>query len=599
MSIEQNQDQEQNNSPHIEDIASGASMIGNTVQDATTNASKEVAKKVAQEATRAAVEESAAAATGPAGEAIKYAIKILRKLKDDAVEIANGGKEEKKEKHNKFLIFLAIVFLMVNVFSFDQGKTLITPTISKYSAGLFGEFSDEIFCTGEDVAVQQLRANGHVILAALAKAGLNIYKKLSQHQNKVVPFFENIYSKNENENEDDGEDQIGIASDIDMNQLFNSSTNADIEIIQKLGFKRAIDDAKEIAKAYILDQDDIDIDRSFSILDQITWESVYIDTNYAEFLSVLNENKKLSSNNGTLKKFKKLFNTKKKRKNLWRIRFDLEEVEEKEPIINLLGIHIGTRIKIIKYINTTIKPYTLEGLYKFSDVDADDYHYLYKNTKNRDVLNYSEKTLRLYTSYYDFGSTDRTLWEDDFEETDISSYLSMNFIDKIKYTAKALPSDVWSMVQDLLDGKDISEGQKAIVEAAFNTVGCAYSKDYRDDIGVYDCSSLVARVYAAAGYPIANYNPVAADECKIMESWGTALTDYSDLQPGDIIFFSYKDDNGNYNGRYKNISHVAIYVGNGMQIDARGKKYGVVYRESQANSKAVSSICRPLAYLSK
>ena len=556
---------EQNNSPHIEDIASGASMISNTVQDAATDASKEVARKIAQEATRAAVEESAAAATGPAGEAIKYAIKILSKLKDDAVEIANGGKEEKKEKHNKFLIFLAIVFLMVNVFSFDQGKTLITPTVSKYSAGLFGEFSDEIFCTGEDVAVQQLRANGHVILAALAKAGLNIYKKLSQHQNKVVPFFENIYSKNENENEDDGEDQIGIASDIDMNQLFNSSTNADIEIIQKLGFKRAIDDAKEIAKAYILDQDDIDIDRSFSILDQIIWESVYIDTNYAEFLSVLN----------------------------------LEEVEEEEPIINLLGIHIGTRIKIIKYINTTIKPYTLEGLYKFSDVDADDYHYLYKNTKNRDVLNYSEKTLRLYTSYYDFGSTDRTLWEDDFEETDISSYLSMNFIDKIKYTAKALPSDVWSMVQDLLDGKDISEGQKAIVEAAFNTVGCAYSKDYRDDIGVYDCSSLVARVYAAAGYPIANYNPVAADECKIMESWGTALTDYSDLQPGDIIFFSYKDDNGNYNGRYKNISHVAIYVGNGMQIDARGKKYGVVYRESQANSKAVSSICRPLAYLSK
>ena len=596
MSNNNNNGQEQKNNPHIEDVVSNTSKLGKNFSDAAADTGKEIAKKVAQETAKAAAEESAAAATGPVGEAIKYAIKILRKVKDDAVEIANGGHDDKKEKHNKFLIFLSFVFLMVNVFSFDQGKTLITPTVSKYSAGLFGEFSDELFFTGGDVVVQQLRANGHVILAALAKAGLNIYKKLSQHQNNVVPFFENVYSSNVTETEDDGDNQIGIAKDIDMNQIFNSSTNADLEIIQKLGFKRAIDDAKEVAKAYILDQDDIDIDRSFSILDQISWENVYQDANYAEFLSVLNENKSLSSNDGTLKKFKKLFNTKKKRKNLWRIKFELEE--EEEAIFDLFGIRIGT--KIVRYINTTIKPYTLEGLYNFADINSDDYHYLYKNTKNIDVLDYSEKTLRLYTPYYEsYGSENRTPWEDGFEETDISSYLSMNFIDKLNYTTKALPSDVWSMLQELLNGKDISEGQKSVVEAAFSTVGCAYSQDYRGDIGVYDCSSLVSRVFAAAGYPIASYNPTAAEECRLMESWGTALTDYSDLQPGDIIFFSYKDEHGNYNGRHKNVSHVAIYVGNGMQIDARGKKYGVVYRESQANSQYVSSICRPLAYLSK
>ena len=33
------------------------------------------------------------------------------------------------------------------------------------------------------------------------------------------------------------------------------------------------------------------------------------------------------------------------------------------------------------------------------------------------------------------------------------------------------------------------------------------------------------------------------------------------LQPGDLIFYSYTT-----NGRYKNISHVGIYVGDGMMI---------------------------------
>lgn len=37
------------------------------------------------------------------------------------------------------------------------------------------------------------------------------------------------------------------------------------------------------------------------------------------------------------------------------------------------------------------------------------------------------------------------------------------------------------------------------------------------------------------------------------------------------------------NGRYKNISHVAIYIGDGKKVHAKGKKYGVVcdaYRPS-------------------
>ena len=44
------------------------------------------------------------------------------------------------------------------------------------------------------------------------------------------------------------------------------------------------------------------------------------------------------------------------------------------------------------------------------------------------------------------------------------------------------------------------------------------------------------------------------------------------MQPGDLIFYSYER-----NGRYKNISHVAVYVGNGMVVEAKGVAYGVTY----------------------
>ena len=235
-------------------------------------------------------------------------------------------------------------------------------------------------------------------------------------------------------------------------------------------------------------------------------------------------------------------------------------------------------------------------LYDFVGVDAEETHYLYKNTSNIDVLDRSESAIRTFMPYYDFGTTFRTPWEDDFEETDISEYFDTLIDTTIFYQPSMTTEETWSILEQLLEGKDISEAQRAVIEAALATIGSAYNQDYRDDVGIYDCSSLIARVYAAAGYKIADYSPTAAEECRIMESWGTRVTDKSDLQPGDILFFSYKSE-GKYNGRYKNVSHVAIYIGNGMQIDARGKKYGVVYRQSQENSAACTSICRPLSHL--
>ena len=64
---------------------------------------------------------------------------------------------------------------------------------------------------------------------------------------------------------------------------------------------------------------------------------------------------------------------------------------------------------------------------------------------------------------------------------------------------------------------------------------------------------------------------------------------YEDMQPGDLIFFSYEETDG-----YLDISHVGIYVGNGKMVDARGTAYGVVYRDVPPNTGAIVMIGRPI-----
>lgn len=91
------------------------------------------------------------------------------------------------------------------------------------------------------------------------------------------------------------------------------------------------------------------------------------------------------------------------------------------------------------------------------------------------------------------------------------------------------------------------------MQAALNAVGSGYSQSRRDDPGWYDCSSLVYRSYAAAGITYLN-GMDAASEAECLVNKGMTVS-YSELQPGDLIFYSYSA-----NGKYRNISHVAIYL---------------------------------------
>lgn len=141
-------------------------------------------------------------------------------------------------------------------------------------------------------------------------------------------------------------------------------------------------------------------------------------------------------------------------------------------------------------------------------------------------------------------------------------------------------------ISKILAKIDDSTIKKAVV-FALSKVGYPYSQDYRDSGDYYDCSSLVYYSWKAAGKNI-SYQGVnsAAEEARGLNAKDKIVA-YRDIQPGDLIFFSYCK-----NGRYKNISHVVIYVGDGKVDEAKSKKYGVIYGDVP-NVSCIVMVGRP------
>lgn len=116
--------------------------------------------------------------------------------------------------------------------------------------------------------------------------------------------------------------------------------------------------------------------------------------------------------------------------------------------------------------------------------------------------------------------------------------------------------------------------QKEVCSFALHRVGYPYSQELRDSGNYYDCSSLAYYSWRSVGVNISNGGATTASaEGQKLEEAGQ-IASFDEMQPGDLIFYSYTN-----NGRYKNISHVAIYVGGGKVVEARSEEYGVVYRD--------------------
>lgn len=103
--------------------------------------------------------------------------------------------------------------------------------------------------------------------------------------------------------------------------------------------------------------------------------------------------------------------------------------------------------------------------------------------------------------------------------------------------------------------------QKVLVDFVNAQVGKAYVWA-AEGPDAYDCSGLTMMAYKQIGMSIPHYSGAQA-------TLGTAVS-RSDLKPGDLIFW------------FSPISHVSMYVGNGMMVHARNVKVGVVKQSVQS-----------------
>lgn len=138
------------------------------------------------------------------------------------------------------------------------------------------------------------------------------------------------------------------------------------------------------------------------------------------------------------------------------------------------------------------------------------------------------------------------------------------------------PEQLQALISDLPEG----ELGSVIVQYAVSRLGDPYSKAKRGQGSYVDCSYFARWCYQQAG--VADFTaPTAASQAQYCVDNNLCVS-FSDLLPGDLIFWSFKK-----NGRYMNISHVGIYAGDGYVIDASSSRGMVVYRPIFSESSIV------------
>lgn len=134
--------------------------------------------------------------------------------------------------------------------------------------------------------------------------------------------------------------------------------------------------------------------------------------------------------------------------------------------------------------------------------------------------------------------------------------------------------DQWSdwipeQLADLFYDLPVGETGSEAVQLALDRLGNPYSQELRGSGDYTDCSYLVQSVYRQLGVKLPG---TAAAQGKYCVDNGLTISK-SDLAPGDLVFWSHK-----VNGRYLNITHVGIFAGDGMVVDASSSRGKVVYR---------------------
>lgn len=140
---------------------------------------------------------------------------------------------------------------------------------------------------------------------------------------------------------------------------------------------------------------------------------------------------------------------------------------------------------------------------------------------------------------------------------------------------------------------------------AKSKVGCRYSQAQRDKEGIFDCSSLVARAYAAQGVDwacVGKEIPLSceevysdqfellwpADYAKIGKTFGGESVIAKAKQPGDLHFLCTSRSTS----RANKITHVTMVASATTIVHARGTAYGVRLDDIALYKGKVCAVCR-------
>jgi hypothetical protein len=174
---------------------------------------------------------------------------------------------------------------------------------------------------------------------------------------------------------------------------------------------------------------------------------------------------------------------------------------------------------------------------------------------------------------YNFSDEKMEVLEEMMQPSYLSMFMEICGMDS--YIGLA-PQQIENLLRDLPEG----ELGSVIVQYAVSRIGDPYSKAKRGQGNYVDCSYFARWCYQQAG--VSHFTAAtAAEQARYCVDHDLCIS-YSNLQPGDLIFWSFKK-----NGRFMNISHVGIYVGDGYVIDASSSRGMVVYRPVFGESSIV------------
>ncbi|MCD8109367.1 MAG: phage tail tip lysozyme [Clostridiales bacterium] len=204
----------------------------------------------------------------------------------------------------------------------------------------------------------------------------------------------------------------------------------------------------------------------------------------------------------------------------------------------------------VAYTHITANYQITVGGYASAGVDTQDAEYAY--VEDEDTMQAAIDLLEAVTEGKIFKSVINIF---KLGRAAIRAQIDMNALNKLvswRTTTSSTSLTVLSSGSGIAYG-DTSLGAKA-AECALAHINDIYSQGQRTTDGYVDCSSLMAKAYKEAGDASLCWL-TAAGEAEYCVSSGSVL-EADSLQAGDLIFSS-----SGSNGRYLNISHVGMYLG--------------------------------------